>query len=137
VIDQAAPDLATALHVDIYAPRAARHYVSQVKGPSPDLRDAVTLLTSELVTRALQQRPPGFDCTLELCVWAPEDVVRVELRGPPEVLAPAGARAAAPAGYELVLLEQLANRWSIDAGSDEACAWFEIDRHGPVTVADF
>src|SRR5205814_698462 len=48
------PDLALSLPLDPYAPRAARYHMAQVDRPSPDLRDAVVLLTSELVTRAVQ-----------------------------------------------------------------------------------
>lgn len=45
-IDPLAPDLVTSLHLDRYAARAARHCVITVDSPSPDLRDAVALLTS-------------------------------------------------------------------------------------------
>ena len=126
-IDPVGPDLAISLQLDPYAPRAARYHVAQVDRPSPDLRDAVILLTSELVTRAAQHRQPDSDQAVELRVWMPADVVRVELRAPPELLSQPPERNGAH--YDLLLLDQIADRWSIDTAEDLACAWFEIDRH--------
>ena len=78
-IDLPHPDLSMSLALDPYAPRAARYHVSQVDRPSPDLRNTVVLLTSELVTRALQHGAPA-GATMQLRAWMPADVVRVELR---------------------------------------------------------
>ena len=83
-IDLVEPDLALSLPADRYAPRAARYHVAQVDRPSPDLRDAVVLLTSELVTRAVQQGASGE--MMELRAWMPADVVRVELLAPRKLL---------------------------------------------------
>jgi hypothetical protein len=110
-----------------YAPRGARHQVAELDSPSPDLRDAVVLLTSELVARAVWQCEsiPGKD-TAELRAWMPDDVVRVELKGPPGVdITP---RPGGQSDYDLMLLEQIADRWSGDGDSACACVWFEIDR---------
>src|SRR5258708_10218382 len=46
------PDLAVVMPLDPHTPRSARHCVAQVDHPSPDLRDAVMLLCSEIVTQA-------------------------------------------------------------------------------------
>jgi hypothetical protein len=78
-IDPVHPDLEISLRLEPHAPRAARHLVAQVDRPSPDLRDAVVLLTSELVARAVQQCGSESD-EVSLHVWMPWDVVRVELR---------------------------------------------------------
>ena len=125
------PDLALSLRLDPYAPRAARYHIAQVDRPSPDLRDAVVLLTSELVTRAVQLCESS-EATIELRAWMPHDVVRVELHAPAELLetTPAGA---GERDYSLMLLDQLADRWSLEPSDGLACMWFEIDRHGPVT----
>jgi hypothetical protein len=127
-IDLVVPDLEISLHLDEYAPRAARYYVTHVDRPSPDLRDAVALLTSELVSRAVQQREPGPEESLELRAWMPADVVRVELRAPQALLEVPDRGNGAQ--YDLVLLDQIADRWSIDSSEPSACMWFEIDRHG-------
>src|SRR5439155_24809074 len=80
-IDPLQPDLAMSLTLDPYAPRAARYHVAQVDRPSPDLRDAVVLLTSELVTRSVQHAHAS-GANIELRAWIPTDAGRVELRAP-------------------------------------------------------
>lgn len=122
------PDLAVSLHLDAFAPRAARHHVGLVDRPSPDLRDAVMLLTSELVTRAVQHQGADEDEEVELRVWMPGDVVRVELRGPCEVLSGRPVGTSGGADYERLLLENVADRWSLETDERDACVWFEIDR---------
>jgi hypothetical protein len=132
-IDTVVPDLQVSLRLDAFAPRAARYYVSQVDRPSPDLRDAVVLLTSELVSRAVEQCGRASAQEVELRAWMPADVVRVEPRELLDLQAHAGWT-----HYDLLLLDQVADRWSIDTtGSEEsepsAVMWFEIDRN--VTAA--
>jgi hypothetical protein len=126
-VDRVGPDLVASLQLDDYAPRAARYHVARVDRPSPDLRDAVMLLTSEVVTRAVQQLEFDSDEAVELRVWMPADVVRVELRAPRELLL-STAEQEGP-HYDLLLLDQIADRWSIDSAQQLACIWFEIDRH--------
>jgi hypothetical protein len=127
-IDLVGPDLAVSLHLDEFAPRAARYHVTHVGNPSPDLRDAVALLTSELVSRAVQHNSSGSRESLELRAWMPADIVRVELRAPHGMLEVSSE--AEGTQYDLVLLDQVADRWSIDENETEpsACMWFEIDR---------
>jgi hypothetical protein len=127
-INLVAPDLEISLHLDEYAPRAARYHVTHVDRPSPDLRDAVALLTSELVSRAVQLSGSAPCESLELRAWMPADIVRVELRAPHALLELPEETDSAQ--YDLVLLDQVADRWSIDT-SEPACMWFEIDRHDP------
>jgi hypothetical protein len=123
------PDLVVSLDLDRFAPRAARHHVAQVDHPSPDLRDAVTLLTGELVTRAAQQSETCSEQAVELRVWMPVDVVRVELQATPSLLSRlADGDARGAVRYGEMLLGQVADRWSIDTSQDFACMWFEIDR---------
>ena len=126
-VDLGPPDLEISLRLDPHAPRAARYHVAQVDRPSPDLRDAVILLTSELVTRAAQYNRPGRDEAVQLRVWMPADVVRVELRALRELLLPPAEREGPH--YGLLLVDQVADRWSIEPTESLACAWFEIDRH--------
>jgi hypothetical protein len=120
------PDLAMTLRLDPYAPRAARYQVAEVDRPSPDLRDVVTLLTSELVSSAVQHCR-SEQAMVELRVWMPADVVRVELRAPTRDLGlPLEGE---QRDYSLLLLDELADRWSFDEDDEQACMWFEIDRH--------
>jgi len=83
------------------------------------------LITNELVTRALRQRHFTSGEDIELRVWMPADVVRVEIQGPRNLLPPPGA----PEPHDGLLIEKLADRWSMDTHERRACAWFEIDRH--------
>jgi len=126
-IDPHAPDLVAVLPLDPFAPRSARYHVAAVDSPSPDLRDAVVLLTSEIVTRAVEQGNGAQDSTVELRVWMPSDVVRVELIAPPRLLR--GRSGLDPRHYDLMLLDCIADRWSVDHRPERACFWFEIDRH--------
>lgn len=116
------PDLAVALQLDPYAPRAARHYVSQVDRPSPDLRNTVLLLVSDLVSGTVECSTQG---TIELRVWMPNDVVRVEVEGPADAIERAPHH---PQGYVSALLDQLADRWELEHVDAGALIWFEIDR---------
>ncbi len=125
-VDMRSPDLEAQVQLDAYAPRFARHCVAQVDSPSPDLRDAVELLTSEVVTRAVELYDAGRK--LALRIWMPHDVVRVELEvGRDYSLSTSGSTG----DYPLVLLDGLADRWSIDPAREHASVWFEIDRHPP------
>ncbi len=130
-IETVAPDLEVSLPLDSFAPRAARYYVAQVDRPSPDLRNAVVLLTSELVSRAVGQRRRAPGEQVQLLAWMPADVVRVELRAPRGLLDRPARRTWTD--YDLQLLDHVADRWSIDAEEPDAseasaCMWFEIDR---------
>jgi hypothetical protein len=126
----AEPELAISLRADVHAPRAARHYVASVDRPSPDLRDAVVLLTSELVARAAMLARSNPAELIELRVWMPSDVVRVELRGRRELLCESPYPSAQQ--YDVMLVDRLSDRWSIDVDEEgRACIWFEIDRHRP------
>jgi hypothetical protein len=128
-LDPAHPDLAITLRLDSHAPRAARHHVAQVDRPSPDLRDAVVLLSSELVTHAVE-RSPG--ATIELRAWMPPDVVRIELHGSPDVVDPLPGEQRT---YSSLLLDQLADRWSVETSGATPRLWFEIDRHQAPLIA--
>lgn len=126
------PDLALSLQLDRYAPRAARYHIAQVDRPSPDLRDAVVLLTSELVTRAVQHCS-STEANMELRAWMPAEVVRVELLAPRELLQL--PEQPDERDYSLLLLDQLADRWAVETDGQPACMWFEIDRHRPAPAA--
>lgn len=87
------------------------------------------LLTSELVTRAVKHCQSDTE-EVELRVWMPSDVVRVELWAARELLClPLDDPQAEH--YDVMLLGQVADRWSIDTGKHPACMWFEIDEKAP------
>jgi hypothetical protein len=104
--------------------------MTAIESVEPDfetsLRDAVVLLTSELVSRAVAQCKSGSE-EVQLRVWMPHDVVRVELRASRELLRLPLEDRDGP-DYDVMLLAQVADRWSIDTDQNSACMWFEIDR---------
>jgi hypothetical protein len=125
--DPRRPDLAIVMPLDPHTPRSVRHVVAQVDHPSPDLRDVVMLLCSEVVTQAVERAPGGI---VELRVWMPEDLVRVELIGALDELDVTIRRNADHAEYAELLLDELADRWRLeDFGEELSRIWFEIDRH--------
>jgi len=122
------PDIEISLDLHPRAPRSARNYVRDLlrADASQDLREAVMLLTSELVTRIVLQRTSDFVEGAQLRVWLGADRVRVEVRVPSELLMVSPQRS--EPHYDRLLLDQIADRWSIDTDQDVVCAWFEIDR---------
>ncbi len=124
-VEQTAADLTVSLPLDAYAPRAARHHVALVDRPSPDLRDAVVLLTSEIVSRAVE-RCQFRGALVVLRVWMPPSVVRVEMQAPRTFLAEEEEHEGSE--YGLMLVRSLADRWSLAGHGDLARLWFEIDR---------
>ncbi|HEY4996595.1 MAG TPA: hypothetical protein VII03_01290 [Solirubrobacteraceae bacterium] len=124
-VEQTVADLSISLPLDAYAPRAARHHVALVDRPSPDLRDAVVLLTSEIVSRAVE-RCQFKGAIVVLRVWMPASVVRVEMQAPRTFLAEQDQSESSD--YGLMLVRSLADRWSLAGHGDLARLWFEIDR---------
>lgn len=102
--------------------------MARVDRPSPDLRNAVTLLTSELVTRAVLHDRSVCGASVELLVWMPRETVRVELHAGCELIGPAARDPSAESEYDLLLLDGVADRWALDSDGRRACMWFEIDR---------
>jgi hypothetical protein len=118
------PDFEATVPLDPYAPGFARFCVGQVDSPSPDLRDATALLASELVTRALESSPAD---QLSLRIWMPRDVVRVAITAGGDFSV--RQRETRARHYGLMLLDEIADRWSVEQVKDRLSAWFEIDRH--------
>jgi hypothetical protein len=124
-IDANHPDFAIRLYLHPDAAHLARCCAAHVDEPSGTLRDDVMLLTSEVVTRAIRRSRRPSEETVELRVWMPHDVVRVELRAHDARLL---ATESHDPDYERQLLDEIADRWSIESRPDLACFWFEIDR---------
>jgi two-component sensor histidine kinase len=114
------------LPMEPYAPLRARHAIAGVDSPSPDLRDVVVLLVSELVTNSVRHAAPEGGEEIRLRAWMPPHVVRVEVHddgpGPTEEEVRDGR------GYGMQMLDDLADRWGIDRAEAATQVWFEIDR---------
>lgn len=107
------------------APALARRAVGALD-LAPGLADDVRLLVSELVTNSVKY---GGDGPIRLDALAGRAGVRIEVAdgGAPRRprLAPVGAER--PGGWGLRLVEQLADRWGIEAAEARPTyVWFEL-----------
>jgi anti-sigma regulatory factor (Ser/Thr protein kinase) len=112
---------------DARAPMRARRAVEEL-GPAidPSIQHDVVLLVSELVTNSVKY---GAEGDLKLQIDAPEpkrlrvEVVNQGASFEPQVRSRPKTE---PGGWGLHLVETLADRWGVHAGSTHV--WFEIDR---------
>src|SRR4029077_4817044 len=109
------------------APWQARNYVRDLLrvNASHELCDTVMLFTNAIVTPIVERGTAAFLQSGELRVWLRPDLVRVEFRAPSQLLTSAPERDGP--GYDGNVLDELADRWSIDAGGANSCIWFEIE----------
>lgn len=121
-----AVDVIIDLPLDPTAAWRARHAVAAPVERSPDLRDVLVLLVSELVTAAVRDAPEGLEERLVLRQSADPECVRVELIDP----RPGADWPVAGPGpdYGRQLLDSLSDRWGVRHGEEGTELWFEIDR---------
>jgi anti-sigma regulatory factor (Ser/Thr protein kinase) len=111
------------------APARARTALRGLNGSLEDLRHAVRLLVSELVTNAVQHGGPGGSVQVRLEALC--DRVRVEVRDQGPGFRPRTGGAPDPLrGFGLRLVDELTDRWGVEP-DDGALVWFEIDRSRP------
>jgi anti-sigma regulatory factor (Ser/Thr protein kinase) len=112
---------------DVSAPRRARRAVEELGvAIDPAIQHDVVLLVSELVTNSVKY---GADGDLRLQIEAPAPTrLRVEVVNQGASFEPQARTrpATEPGGWGLHLVETLADRWGVHAGSTHV--WFEIDR---------
>ena len=114
---------------DAWAPGRARRAVEDLGAAiDPSLQHDVVLLVSELVTNSVKYGAEG-DLRLQIDAPAPRKL-RVEVINEGASFEPkARSRPTTePGGWGLHLVETLADRWGVHAGSTHV--WFEIDRAG-------
>jgi anti-sigma regulatory factor (Ser/Thr protein kinase) len=112
---------------DARAPEKARRAVENLGAAiDPSIQHDVTLLVSELVTNSVKYGAEG-DLKLRIDAPAPRRL-RVEVVNQGASFEPkARSRPATePGGWGLHLVETLADRWGVHAGSTHV--WFEIER---------
>jgi anti-sigma regulatory factor (Ser/Thr protein kinase) len=116
-------------------PRAAaeaRHALDRLAGTVPErrLRD-VRLLVSELVTNAVRHAGLRAEDRICLLVQLREAVLRVEVHDPGTgfELRPAQPDPSRASGWGLYLVEELSDRWGMEAGAGRRGTriWFEFD----------
>lgn len=111
--------------------RAARRFVLDAVGDAgQELRDAISVMVSELAMNAVQYARTSFDVRVELT----DESLRVEVSdsggGNPEArpLPPASS----PNGRGLFIVDQLSDEWGIVPALDgsEKSVWFRISMRG-------
>jgi len=108
------------------APGAARHFVrTSLTEIDSSVLDAVELLTSELVTNAVVHA--GSEPRLVLLLLP--DRIRVEVHdADPTLPAQREPDPASAGGRGLLLLDQIATSWGVEATDEGKLVWFEVPR---------
>jgi anti-sigma regulatory factor (Ser/Thr protein kinase) len=112
---------------DLHSPAAARRLVDQAAGNwgLQRLADVAALLTSEVVTNAVQHAGTAVHVTVtrqatgmrvEVCDARPRQPLQLE-----------DDRDIEERGRGLVLVASLSTRWSVVANGAMKCVWFELD----------
>jgi anti-sigma regulatory factor (Ser/Thr protein kinase) len=116
---------------DAASVRAARRFVLEVVGDAgPELRDAVSVMVSELAMNAVQYARTAFAVRMELT----EESLRVEVSdsggGRPEAQLLPPARS--PHGRGLFIVDQLSDEWGVIPALDgsQKSVWFRISMRG-------
>ena len=112
------------------APGLARTALSGLNGSLAELHYPVSLLVSELVTNAVRHGGTGPESTVCVRLDSTGRFVRVEVvdGGPGFDGRPGRPKNPIQDGFGLVLVDELADRWGVEANDDETLVWFEIDR---------
>ena len=112
--------------------RAARRYVlAAIAGAPPDLRDATSVMVSELAMNAVQYARTTFVLSVDLTGGSLRVAVTDSGGGNPEAqpLPPASS----PHGRGLFLVDRLADEWGVSpaAGGPERTVWFRVAMCSP------
>ena len=107
--------------------RAARRFVLAAVGDAvPDLRDAISVMVSELAMNAVQYARTTFVVSIELTGDSLRVAVTDSGGGNPEAqpLPPASS----PHGRGLFLVDRLADEWGVSPAADgpERSVWFRV-----------
>ncbi len=107
-------------------PSEARQFVNEAlhRWDRDDVREDAEVLTSEVVSDAVRQKPSQ----VSLLVEQTEGVVRVEVSDDPGLILNTSESAAFERGAGRRLLQALARRWGTEADRDRTTTWFELGR---------
>jgi anti-sigma regulatory factor (Ser/Thr protein kinase) len=110
----------------------ARRFVSRLVSDLPDdLRDAVSLMVSELATNALVHASSGFDVDVERSDAAVTISVTDRGEGAPAVQSPSSSE---PHGRGLRIVEALSDEWGATSSTETGkTVWFQMTLHGDAT----
>ena len=98
---------------------------------SPDLRDRLALLLTELVNNAIQHGGADERRQIEVRLSWPSRCLRVEVRDPGRNGHGSAERVTPEGGWGLLLVDHLADRWGRDRHpTGGSVAWFELVLEG-------
>jgi anti-sigma regulatory factor (Ser/Thr protein kinase) len=134
-------ELRTRISGSASAPATARHLLRDLITPHADASeqlDTLMLLTSEVVTNAVNHPAVSPGSAIEMCVLVDSERTRVVVSDlgagferPADTRPPGAAEAQMPTtgggGFGLLLLDKAASRWGTFVGADRFSVWFEID----------
>ena len=109
------------------APTLARRHVRRELSASTGHLPDIVLLTSEVVTNAVEHSTTG---AIEIWISCAPTLTRIEVRNPGETWdrrpRPRSRKSDEPGGWGLFLVKQLSDRWGV---RDKDCSvWFEFDQ---------
>jgi anti-sigma regulatory factor (Ser/Thr protein kinase) len=111
---------------DPTAARQARRALHEAQLPE-DLRHTVDLLSTELIANAVRHADLGPGQQITFAARFVVDFIRVEVHDPGPGFDPERSREGK--GFGLRMVDKLASRWGVEAGSGTR-VWFEVD-HRP------
>jgi anti-sigma regulatory factor (Ser/Thr protein kinase) len=96
---------------------------------TPDVREDVLLLVTELVTNAVRHAPVGPDQSLRVAFQIRDLRVRVEVADPGTQYEPAppSYHPDGSGGWGLVLVDRIADHWGVERIRGGTSVWFEIE----------
>lgn len=115
----------------------ARKFIARTMCPLPGIdSDAATLMTSELVTNAIQHTSSGDGGVVTVTVIGLPDGVLVEVTDQGSAQAPVvKAGLYATAGHGLYLVQQLAAQWGYLRAPAGSTVWFHLTADGDAVVS--
>ena len=114
-----------------HAPAEARRYLRRLHGElGPDDLQLVTLLVSELITNSVRHAGADSKAEIVLDVELGETKIRVQVvdEGPGFTPLLTPPQPGTPGGVGLHILDDMADRWGVDATDRGTRVWFELDR---------
>ena len=102
---------------------AARRLVDEVAGLSGPMVDDARLVVTELVANAV--RHGGSAASIGVALRWTDPILRIEVRSEGPFVTPRAEHPPPDRGRGLMLVQALASRWGVDAGS-EVLVWAEL-----------
>ena len=124
------PDVDLAFGHDLDAPRRARRAIRRlVADPDDPIAEAVVLSASELVTNTLRHTDDGG--TMRAWDPRPDVPLRLEVEDDDPTIPqlPTNPAPTRPGGRGLIIVQEVADEWGVEATDSGKVVWAEFDRN--------